>query len=76
MLGSPPVRLPVTSEETGETATVSSWGVRVPEAVYRSIENDKRDDGIIQRNIVGIKQYGFLDVDYTVPVLGGAVTRW
>jgi len=52
------------------------WGVRVPESVYRSVETDKRDDGIIQRNIVGIKQYGFLDVDYTVPVLGGAVTRW
>jgi hypothetical protein len=70
------VALPIVNEETGTTATVSKWGVRVPEAVYRSIENDKRDDGIIQANIVGIKQYGFLNVEYTVPVLGGAVTEW
>ncbi len=68
--------LPILNEENNETETVSTWGVRVPESVYRSVEADKRDDGIIQRNIVGIKQFGFLDVDYTVPVLGGAVTRW
>ena len=68
--------LPILNEETGETETVDIWGVRVPESVYRSVESDKRDDGIIQRNVVGIKQYGFLDVDYIVRVLGGAVTRW
>jgi hypothetical protein len=68
--------LPIRNEENGQVETVSTWGVRVPESVYRSVEADKRDDGIIQRNIVGIKQYGFLDVNYTVPVLGGAVTRW
>ena len=50
--------------------------MRVPEEVYRAVEADKQDDGIIQRNVVGLKQYGFLDVDYPVPVLGGAVTRW
>ena len=70
------LRLPIENEETGEVEVVDIWGVRVPEAVYRSVEADKRDDGIIQRNIVGIKQYGFVDVDYAVPVLGGAVTRW
>jgi len=68
--------LPVLNEETGETETVSIWGIRVPEAVYNSIAADKRDDGIIEHNIVGIKQFGFLDVDYVIPVLGGAVTRW
>jgi hypothetical protein len=68
--------LPVLNEENNQTETVSVWGVRVPESVYRSVETDKRDDGIIQRNIVGLKQFGFLEVDYAVPVLGGAVTRW
>ncbi len=68
--------LPVLNEETGQTEAVSMWGVRVEEEVYRSVEADKRDDGIIERNVVGIKHYGFLDVDYAVPVLGGAVTRW
>jgi hypothetical protein len=71
-----PLSLPILNEETGKIDSVSIWGVRVPEAVYRSVEADKRDDGILQRNIVGLKQFGFLDVDYTVPVLGGAVTRW
>jgi uncharacterized protein (DUF2164 family) len=71
-----PLTLPITNEETGATESVNIWGIRVPETVFRSVETDKRDDGIIQRNIMGIKQFGFLDVDYTVPVLGGAVTKW
>lgn len=71
-----PLSLPIENEETGKRETVSKWGVRVPEVVYRSVEADKRDDGLIERNIVGVKQYGFLDVDYVVPVLGGTVTKW
>lgn len=70
------LKLPVLNEENGQTEVVDKWGLRVPESVYRTVEADKRDDGIIQGNIVGLKQYGFLDIDYTVPVLGGAVTRW
>ena len=68
--------LPVTNEETGKTENVSIWGVRVPESIYRSVEADKRDDGIVQRNVMGMKQFGFLDVDWAMPVLGGAVTKW
>jgi hypothetical protein len=30
----------------------------------------------VQRNVLGMKEYGFLDVDYIMPVMGGAVTRW
>jgi hypothetical protein len=71
-----PLTLPILNEETNRTEAVSIWGVRVPESVYRSVESDRRDDGIIQRNIVGLKQFGFLDVDFAVPVLGGSVTRW
>lgn len=71
-----PLTLPVTNEENGQTENVAIWGVRVPESTYRSVEADKRDDGILQRNILGMKEFGFLDVDYVMPVLGGAVTRW
>ena len=71
-----PLTLPVTNEENGETENVAIWGVRVPESTYRAVESDKRDDGILQRNVLGLKEYGFLDVDYVMPVLGGAVTRW
>ncbi len=68
--------LPILNEENGETETVSMWGVRVPESVYAAVVADKRDDGIIQANEVGRKSDGFLDVEYLMPVLGGAVTRW
>jgi len=68
--------LPVTNEETGVTENVDTWGVRVPENTYRAVENDKRDDGIIERSTLGIKDYGFLEPDYVFPVLGGAVTKW
>jgi len=48
----------------------------VPEATYRAVEADKKDDGILQRNVLGVKEYGFLDVDYVMQVMNGAVTRW
>jgi hypothetical protein len=68
--------LPIRDEDTGRTDTVSMWGERVPEDVYRAVESDKEDDGSIQHNLVGIKDFGFLDPDYFVRVLGGQVTRW
>ncbi|MDB5542637.1 MAG: hypothetical protein JWQ89_4364 [Devosia sp.] len=71
-----PLTLPITNEENGKTENVAIWGVRVPESTYRAVEADKRDDGILERNVLGLKQFGFLDLDYVVPVLGGAVTQW
>jgi hypothetical protein len=68
--------MPITNEETGKTESVDLWGVRVPENTYRTVENDKRDDGIIERSTLALKEYGFLDPDYVMPVLGGAVTKW
>jgi hypothetical protein len=68
--------LPILNEETGQTETVAMWGQRVPESVYNAVAADKRDDGIIQANEVGRKSDGFLDVEYAMPVLGGAVTQW
>lgn len=68
--------LPVTSEDTGQTQTVDHWGLRVPQSIYDAVMSDKQDDNVIQHGLVGFKQYGFTDVDYVVPVLGGAVTQW
>jgi hypothetical protein len=68
--------LPILNEEDNKTETVNIWGIRVPETVYRAVEADKKDDGIIQRNIMGIKDFGYLEPSYLVDVLGGAVTRW
>jgi len=68
--------LPIPNEESGQTEIVSMWGVRVPESVYNAVAADKQDDGIIQTNLVGRKSDGFLDIQYAMPVLGGAVTQW
>ncbi len=68
--------LPIRNEQTGKTDNVSMWGIRVPEAVYRSVEADVADDGIIQRAVIGLKQFGFVEPDYLIDTLGGAVTRW
>jgi hypothetical protein len=68
--------LPILNEENGQTETVAIWGVRVPESVYNAVAADKLDDGIVQTNLVGRKSDGFLEVQYAMPVLGGAVTQW
>jgi hypothetical protein len=68
--------LAVTSEEDGRTETVSRWGVRVSQDVFDEVRRDKSDDGIVQQNVVGEKRRGQLSVDYRMPVMGGAITRW
>jgi hypothetical protein len=68
--------LPVTSEEDGRTETVSRWAVRVNQNVYVQVRRDKDDDGIVQRNRLGEKRRGYLEVEYLMPVLGGAILTW
>lgn len=70
------VSLPIENEETRTVETVSRWAQRVPDVTYDAVRADRLDDGIIQRNILGVKQYGFLETEYTMPVLDGAITRW
>jgi len=40
------------------------------------VRADKLDDGIIQNDVLGVKQFGYLDVTYLMPVLDGAITQW
>jgi len=68
--------LPVTSEDTGVTQDVARWGLRVPQSVYDAVIADKQTNGFIQHKVIGHKLDGFTDVDYLVPVLGGALTQW
>jgi Family of unknown function (DUF6384) len=67
---------PILNEETGITSTVNKWGVRVSNDIFEKVMADKRNNGIIERNIVGQKKRGFLDADYSMPVLGGTITNW
>jgi hypothetical protein len=71
-----PVELPVTSEEDGRTAVVSKWAQRVPEETFEAVRRDKDDDGIVQRNRLGTKRRGYLEVEYAMPVSSGAILRW
>jgi len=68
--------LPVTSEEDGKTTNASKWGVRVSREVFDQVRRDKDDDGIVQRNRLGEKRRGTLEVEYLMPVLDGAITQW
>jgi uncharacterized protein DUF6384 len=70
------LKLSVTSEEDGRTEVVSKWAVRVNQNVYSQVRRDKDDDGIVQDNRLGEKRRGRLDVEYLMPVLGGAILTW
>jgi hypothetical protein len=71
-----PLTLPIKSEEDGQVRRVNKWGLRVDEATFQSIADDKRDDGIIQKNRFGVKRPGYLDPEYLMPTTGAAITSW
>lgn len=66
----------ITSEEDGRTATVTKWGVRVPERTFEAIRRDKAADGIVSDPVLGEKPRGALDPVYAMPVSGGAIIDW
>jgi hypothetical protein len=70
------LEVPVTSEEDGVTRLVTMWGVRVSEDTFEAVAADKRDDGIIQDDIIGTKPAGQLQPEYVIAVAGGAITQW
>jgi hypothetical protein len=70
------IALPIRNEETGQTETVTKFGVRVPEAVFEAVRRDKQDDGIVQKNLFGVRKRGSLGIDYRMPFEGGYITRW
>ncbi|MGI9287042.1 MAG: DUF6384 family protein, partial [Pseudomonadales bacterium] len=56
--------------------TVDRWGVRVDEEIFDAVKADKQDDGIIQQRMVGEKERGQLDPEYTIATSGAAITAW
>jgi hypothetical protein len=70
------LRVPIRNEETQRTDNVSKWGLRVDEETFRRVAADKRDDGIIQNNVVGAKRRGALAPEYSIATTGAAITRW
>jgi len=70
------VPLPVYNEEDGRTYQQSKWGLRVDEATFEAIADDKRDDGIVQDNVVGAKSVGQLEPEYRIATTGATITDW
>ena len=70
------LKLPITSEEDGKVRVASEWGLRVDQRVYEQVRQDKMDDGIVNRKIVGAKKRGYLTPDYRVSTTGATITEW
>jgi hypothetical protein len=68
--------LPIRNEENGVIETVAKFGVRVPRETYEAVAQDKRDDGIVQQTVFGIRKRGKLATDYQMPFQGGFITKW
>jgi hypothetical protein len=70
------VAVPIRSEESGQTAMVTTFGVRVPESVFEAVRRDKADDGIVQKNVFGVRKRGSQAIEYQMPFEGGFITKW
>ena len=66
----------IENEEDGRYRTVSKWGLRVSEETFEQVAADKRDDGIIQDDVVGSKEIGYLEPTFRVPTGGATITEW
>jgi hypothetical protein len=71
-----PLPLPIRNEENQRTERVQTWALRVDEPTYDRVRADKRDDGIIQQDVVGRKRRGELVPQYVVGTTGAAITKW
>jgi len=70
------LKLPITSEEDGKVRVASEWGLRVEPQVYEQVRQDKQQDGIVNRKIVGSKKRGYLTPEYSIATTGAAITEW
>ncbi len=68
--------VPIANEEDGAKQWVTTWGLRVSEETFEAVAADKKDDGIIQANVIGRKLSGKLEPDYLLPASGASITEW
>lgn len=62
--------------ETDRVENVKTWAVRVPETVYNTMAMEKRATGFISQRDAGVKKAGSLEIDWSIPTTGVAITRW
>lgn len=68
--------LPILNEETGKTEVVTIFGVRVPEDAFHAVAADKKDNGLIENDLLATKPRGTLTPEFAMPVQGGYITHW
>ena len=66
----------VVNEENNKRQQVKQWGLRVDQSVFQQVMNDKKDDGIIQDNVVGVKSRGVLAPEYKISTSAKVITQW
>ncbi len=71
-----PVELLIFNQENNQAKRTKIWGLRVDEATFMAVAADKKDDGIIQNNIVGRKPVGVLEPEYRIATSGATITEW
>lgn len=70
------VSLPIHNEEDGTTQEANIFGLRVSEDAFNAVAQDKRDNGIIENDVVGKKAIGQLNPHFDIAGAGGYITRW
>ena len=70
------VAVELVNEENNKQSKAIVWWLRVSEQTFHAVAADKRDDGIIQNNVVGEKKLGFLKHDYLLETSGATITEW
>ena len=70
------IERPITNEENGAREIVKKWAVRVTRPVFERVQSDKKDDGIIENAVIGMKRRGEIEPQWRVDVPGGALTKW
>lgn len=68
--------LDILNQENNKRERRETWGLRVSEQAFHSVAADKEDDGIIQANIVGRKELGYLQPSFSVATTGATITEW
>lgn len=71
-----PVKLHIKSRETGRESFTDTFGVRVSDARYETVRQDKVADGIVDQNIVGVKPVGKLTFDMEPGIYTDFILEW
>lgn len=71
-----PFEMWVTDSETGQRVKRSVFGIRINQAEYQRLRQDKLADGHIDHRLVGTKDAYRFDFRYIRPVKDGIITQW